>query len=140
MFTVCRLLAVLEEKKHIQTFKISLFLHWTTLLPFKDRDENVSLSSEKSDLTQKDNSSKDNRVNKSLKGIIAGAVSDDDDVLVDLTDYFEGLQRSSSCSSFTIKRQKKQSYEIVDLWIPTMRERDSSQDELVRIRKIIHIN
>lgn len=55
---------------------------------------------------QKDNSSKDNRVNKSLKGIIAGAVSDDDDVLVDLTDYIEGLQRSSSCSSFTIKRQK----------------------------------
>lgn len=55
---------------------------------------------------QKDNSSKDNCVNKSLKGIIAGAVSDDDDVLVDLTDYIEGLQRSSSCSSFTIKRQK----------------------------------
>lgn len=69
------------------------------------------------------NNSKDNRVNKSFKGIIAGAVSDDDDVLLDLTDYIEGLQRSSSCSSFTIKRQKKQSYEIVDLWIPTTRER-----------------
>lgn len=55
------------------------------------------------------NNSKDNRVNKSFKRIIAGAVSDDDDddVLVDLTDYIEGLQRSSSCSSFTIKRQKK---------------------------------
>lgn len=71
---------------------------------------------------QKDTSSEDNHVNKSLKGIIAGAVSDDDDVLVDLTDYIEGLQRSSSCSSFTIKRQEKNSYEIADLWILTTRE------------------
>lgn len=52
---------------------------------------------------------------------------DDDDLSVDLMDYFEGLQRSSSCSSFTIKR-KKQTYEIFDLSRREReRERDSSQ-------------